>query len=399
MKKFRKMLIAACLSMTALTACGNDGGGSETPTDSTTESDTIKIGLHYELSGSTADYGNAELKGSQLAIAQANERLGEEVYVDVTYDNRGDPAEAVTLAARLAEDGVAGVVGPATSGASTATYQTSNDNQVVVISPSATANNQTLVDPSNPESDVYDYVFRVCFEDTYQGAAMAQFAFDNLGASKAIVYGDTSSEYGKGLMDAFSEHFTSLGGEVVDTMSYVAGETEFSSVLTNIAAQDFDVLYIAGYYSEAGLIIKQARAAGIDCPILGPDGFESTTLSDLAGVENLNDVYFTTAYTTVGASDELQAFIDAYKAEYNEDPNMFSALAYDSTNLLIQAIEEAGTTDPETLKQTLENIEFDGITGSFVFDETHTPVKPVLVVEFVDGVQTNAISVNPSLDE
>ena len=117
MKKFWKMLIVACLSMTALTACGNDDGGSEAPTDSTTESDTIKIGLHYELSGSTADYGNAELKGSQLAIAQANERLGEEVYVDVTYDNRGDPAEAVTLAARLAEDGVAGVVGPATSGA------------------------------------------------------------------------------------------------------------------------------------------------------------------------------------------------------------------------------------------------------------------------------------------
>lgn len=391
MKKLFKMLAVACLSMSTLTACSN----SETGEQGSASSDAIKIGLNYELSGSVADYGNAESKGSHLAINQANEKAGKTLYEVIEYDNRGDSAEATVLATKLAADGVVGVVGPATSGASTATYQVSNDSKVLVVSPSATANNQTSVDPTKEDSDIYEYVFRICFEDSYQGAAMAQFAVDNLGAKKAVVYGDNSSDYGKGLAASFAKQFTDLGGEVVDTVYYQANDTEFSSVLTNIAAKDFDVLYIPGYYQEAGLIIKQARAAGIDCPIVGGDGFESTVLADLAGADNLNDVYFTTAYTTVGASEELQAFVDSYKEAYNEEPNMFSALAFDAANVLIQAIEKAGSTEPEAVQKALAGIEFSGVTGSFTFDETHTPVKSVLVVELVNGVQENAVAVSP----
>ena len=110
------------------------------------------------------------------------------------------------------------------------------------------------------------------------------------------------------------------------------------------------------------------------------------------------DVYKRQAYTTVGASDKLQAFIDAYKAEYNEEPNMFSALAYDATNVLIQAIEEAGSSDGPAVQAALTKISFDGVTGAFTFDATHTPIKPVLVVNLVDGVQTDAVAVTPKLD-
>ena len=161
---------------------------------------------------------------------------------------------------------------------------------------------------------------------------------------------------------------------------------------------DFDVLYIPGYYNEAGLIIKQARDMGIDQAVVGSDGFDSVTLVELGGAENLNDVYFTTAYTTVGASAQLQAFIDAYKAEYNEEPNMFAALAYDATNVLIQAIEEAGSSEGAAVQAALAKISFNGVTGSFTFDATHTPIKPVLVVNLVDGVQTDAVAVIPKLD-
>ena len=159
---------------------------------------------------------------------------------------------------------------------------------------------------------------------------------------------------------------------------------------------DYDVIYIPGYYNEVGLIIKQAREMGIDVPIVGGDGFDSTDLVKLAGKENLNDVFFTTAYTTVNASDELNAFIEAYKEEYGEDPSMFSALAYDATNLMIQAFEEAGTTDTEEVQKTMAGINFKGVTGSFTFDETHTPDKAALVVEIVDGEQKNAVDVNPN---
>lgn len=392
MKTLKKVFLTAVAVMMAasMTACNDSSSDDSSGSDG---SDSIKIGLHYELTGAVADYGTAELKGSELAIKQANEAGGN--YTAVIYDNKSDTTEAVTLAAQLTSDGVAGVVGPATSGASAATYQIMNDSKVTVISPSATAIDQTL-NPTNGK--VYDYIFRICFEDSYQGAAMAQYAVDTLGKSKAVIYADTSSDYAKGLTDAFSAQFTKLGGTVVTIDYYNKGDTDFNSVLTKFKDLDFDVLYVPGYYNEAGLIIKQAREMGIDCEIIGPDGFDSDTLIDLAGASNLNQVYYTTAYTTVGASDQLQSFIDAYKAEYNEEPGMFAALAYDSTNLLIQAIEKAGSTDPEAVRSAVESIEFDGVTGSFSFDETHTPIKSVLVVTLVDGVQGDAVAVSPDLD-
>lgn len=405
MNMMKKAFVGAAALMLAasMTGCGNSdsGNGGSAGTDSNGSAGAgngIKIGLHFEMTGGAADYGNAELKGAKLAIKQANEAAGSEKFSTVIYDNKTDLTEAVTLASKLAGDGVVGVVGPATSGQSAASYQILNDAKITVVSPSATQNNVTLTNPDDASSKPYEYVFRVCFEDSYQGAAMAQYAYDTLGTTKAVIYSDSTTDYAKGLTEAFENQFTKLGGTVVGKESYQTNDTEFSSVLTKIKGLDFDVLYIPGYYNEAGLIIKQAREMGIDCAIVGADGFESPSLLELGGAENLNGVYFTTAYTTVGASDKLQAFIDAYKAEYNEDPNMFSALGYDSTNVLIQAVEAAGSADNAAVQAAMAKISFDGVTGSFTFDETHTPIKPVLVVNLVDGVQQNAVPVTPKLD-
>ncbi len=399
MKKMMKVFAVACLSAMTLTACSNES----TPTtdgntggDVPSGTDTVTIGLNYELTGGVADYGTAESKGSKLAIKLANEAAGTEKYAYIEYDNKSDETESITLATQLAADGVVGVVGPATSGASAATYPILNESKVPVVSPSATANNQTLVNPDDPTSAVYDYVYRICFEDSYQGAAMAQYAYDTLGAKKVAIYGSSSSDYALGLKEAFTAQFEKLGGSIVASEAYQDGDTDFSSVLTTLASQDFDALYIPGYYSEAGLIIKQARDMGITQPIIGADGFDSVTLIELAGASALNDVYFTTAYTTVDASDKLQAFVDAYKAEYNEEPGMFAALAFDSVNLLLHAVEEAQSTDPEAVQKALSAISFSGVTGDFTFDETHTPLKSVLVVTLEDGVQTTAVSVSPA---
>lgn len=382
-KKLFKLLATGALALSTLAGCsGNNDGG---------DTNEVKIGLHFELTGGVAEYGNAELRGAELAIELANKDDNKYTYKGISYDNKSDTTEAVTLAAKLVSEGVVGVVGPATSGASAATYQVSNDAKVIVVSPSATANNQTL----DAKGNVYDYVYRICFEDSYQGAAMAQFAVDTLKAKTVAVYGSVSSDYAKGLNKAFTDQFVKLGGSVVENVSYQDGDTDFSAVLTSLASKDFDVLYIPGYYNEAGLIIKEARKLGIDCPIIGGDGFDSTTLPDLAGAENLNDVYYTTGYTSVGASDALKAFIDAYKAKYNSEPSMFEALAFDATNLLIQAVEKAGSTKTEDVNAAVAAINFSGVTGDFTFDETHTPIKSVLVVELEDGVQANALAVTP----
>ena len=225
---------------------------------------------------------------------------------------------------------------------------------------------------------------------------MAVYAKDTLKKTKAVVISDSSSDYAKGLSKAFQDKFKEKGGKIVTELNYQAKDTDFNVQLTKIKGMDFDVIYIPGYYNEVGLIIKQAREMGIDVPIVGGDGFDSTDLVKLAGNKNLNDVFFTTAYTTVDASDALTQFIADYRKEYNEDPSMFSALAYDATNVLIQSFEKAGTADSEAAQKAMAELDFKGVTGSFTFDETHTPKKAALVVELVDGEQKNAVEVDPN---
>jgi len=213
---------------------------------------------------------------------------------------------------------------------------------------------------------------------------------------KAVVIYDSGSDYAIGLYNTFSEKFTALGGTIVAAEAYIDSDTDFSAILTKINGEDFDVIYIPGYYNQAGLIIKQARELGIMVPIVGPDGFDSPTLVDLAGASNLNDVYFTTAYSNLSTDPDQAAFIEAYKAKYGKEPNMFAALGYDATNLLLAAIQQAGSSDPAAVQQALLNISgFKGVTGTITFDEYHNPIKPVLMVKLVNGEQAESIEVQP----
>lgn len=388
---FWKVLASGSIVASMLVGCSSGGTAQEAVKLS--EGDTVKIGLNYELSGSVATYGQAMDKGTQLAIKQYNESDDAKYKIEaVSMDNKSDSAEATSIAEKLMGEGVAMQIGPATSGDSIATYPSSENNKVPVLSPAVTQNGGMLKE----DGTAYEYAWRICFEDSAQASAMAVFAKD-LGKTKAVVYSDAANDYAKGLAEDFVAKFEDLGGEVVAQENYTSGDTDFNAALSKIKELDFDVLYVPGYYNESGLIIKQAREAGITQTILGPDGMDSPKLAELAGKENLNDVYFTTAYTTVDASDELTSFIEAYKAEYDEEPDMFSVLAYDATNLGLQALEEAGETG-EALNEAIKNIEFTGLTGSFTFDEEHTPLKKVLVVELQNGEQVNPVEVDPNAE-
>ncbi|MBE6113686.1 MAG: ABC transporter substrate-binding protein [Erysipelotrichaceae bacterium] len=380
-----KKLLVALLALMMFTACSS-GSGSK-------NSESVKIGLNFELTGEVASYGNSEADAVMLAIKHANEDggvLGKEI-VPVKLDNQSDQAETVSVQTKLATvEKVTGIIGPAVSGLTAAVYPVANEYGVVSISASATADGIT----QDENGDVFDYAFRVCFLDSYQGLAMAKFVSSELGASKAVVIGDSSSDYAKGLSKSFINQFTSMGGSIVAEESYVEGDTEFNSVLTKIKDMDFDVIYIPGYYGEVSLIVKQARAMGINVPITGGDGFDAPELLQIAGPEALNDVYFTTAYTTVTTDSNVLDFVEAYKAEYNKDPDMFAALAYDAAGILIQAIEDAGSDEPEAVKDALVAMDaYQGVTGKISFDELHNAEKSVLVVELVDGVQANSIEV------
>jgi branched-chain amino acid transport system substrate-binding protein len=381
MKKTLALVTAVILTMAVFVSCSQS---------TSTNSDTIKIGINYELSGGVASYGQSSVEGIELAIEEINKAggiNGKQIEA-VKYDNKSDEAQATTLTTKLmTNDKVVAVLGPATSGAFKATIPEALRNKIPVASGSATADDVTVDD----NGTVKEYAFRICYNDSYQGTAMAYYALNNLSKSKAVVIMDSSSDYGKGLAENFVRTFEENGGTIVAQEAYVKDDTDFNSILTKIKGQDFDVIYIPGYYQEAGLIIKQARDLGIDVPILGADGFDSPVLLELAGAEALTDVYFSNHYSSLDESPIVKDFIAAFKAKYNKEPDAFNALGYDLAKFVVEGIKNASEVKGEAVKDALASTkDFVGVTGSFSVDENHNPVKAIVVIELKNGVQASS---------
>lgn len=355
--------------------------------------DTVKIGGNFELTGDAAAYGTPMSEAAKLAVKEVNENggvLGGEVeYVE--YDNTSDLTEAASVAQRLASEDVVGIVGPATTGDSNAQIPVIQEAAVPAILPAATGNGMTLDD----NGDVFEYLFRVAFEDAFQGRAAATYVTETLGAQTAALFVDQSTDYATGLEQAFTEEFEALGGQVVTTESFQSGDTDFTASLTSLLSQEFDVLYVPGYYTEVGLLIKQARELGITQPIVGGDGLGNQTLVDLAGASNVNDVYYTAHYSPLSDDEDLQDFLTKFEEEYGKQADQFAVLSYDATMLLLDAVERAGSTDRQAVTDALAATEtFDGLTGTFSIDEDHNPVKEVLMLQLTNGEVENVEAVN-----
>lgn len=375
MRKLLSVFLVLVLTVTLFAGCGTKANENE-----------IVIGLNYELSGAAASYGSSSVEGIELAFEQINAAggiNGKQVVLK-KYDNKSDAAEATTLTTKLmTQDNVVMVLGPATSGAFKATIPVSTKNKIPVASGSATADDVTV-----DASGVKEYAYRICFSDSVQGNAMAVYAVETLGAKNAVIIMDSSSDYGKGLAANFKSTFEQRGGTVVAEEAYVAGDTDFNAILTKIRGESFDVIYIPGYYEEAGLIIKQARALGINTPILGADGFESPVLMELAGAEALNDIYYSNHYSSADENPAVQKFIQDYKGKYNKEPDCFAALGYDLANLVTEAIKNSSSLKGEDLNKAIAaTSNFEGITGDISIDENHNAVKDIMIIKLKDGVQ------------
>lgn len=373
------------------TGCGSKGADSSS--DAAKE---VKIGINYELTGGVASYGEASVKGIEMAFDEINAAGGINgmKIVPVKVDNKSDAAEATSLATRLmTQEGVVACLGPATSGNFMATIPVAMGNKIPIISASATADEGVTTDS---KGTVNDYVFRLCFNDSFQGITMANFASQNLSAKKAVIIQDKSSDYAEGLAKNFIKTFEAAGGTIVAQEGYVSKDKDFNSILTSIKGKDFDVIFLPGYYQEAGLVIKQARGLGIDAPVLGADGFDSPVLLELAGASALNNVYFSNHYSSLDQDPMVQDFIKAYKEKYKEEPNAFNALGYDLGKYIADAIQRAGSTDPTAIKDALASTEnFAGVTGSFSMGKDHNPIKSIVVIGLKDGVQSTSVKVEP----
>ncbi len=383
MQKIKKLLIMASLSL-LVSACG-----------SKPSKDTIKVGVNLELTGDVSVYGLPERKGLELAQAEINAKggiLGKELEF-IFYDNAYDNTKAVENAIKLAtQDNVVAMLGPATSAPSAAAAAIAKQFEVLLFTPSGTAESVTL------DGDVVNpFSFRASFIDRFQGIVMANFVSNNLQMKTAAIVFNNSTEYSIGLRDAFIEQFEKNGGQIVAQESYRDKETDFESILTKLSNKEFEALVLTDYASPAAIILGKAREMGITAKVIGPDGFETSDFNELAGgVANVNDVYFVNHFSPLLDNAKVKSFVQAYEAKYSEKVNTFAALGYDTVYMLKQAIENANSTDPIAVRDALKALtDFDGVTGKISFDEFNNPIKAAVMIELQDGEQVKAEIVNP----
>ena len=387
--KLLSVLAAGAMFMGALTGCG--GGGSKGA-----DGDTIKIGGVLEMTGGSASFGISSKNGIDLALKKINEKgvLGGKKLSLVVADTKSEASEATNAMQKvISQDKVVAVIGPNQSSAVIAAGAINNGSKVVDITPMGT-NPDVTVDPKTKK--VKPYSFRTCFIDPFQGTVMASFASNDLKVKKAAIYIDNTSDYAKGLAQFFKENFVKNGGQVVIEEAYLQKDTDFKSTLTKIKAAQPDFIYIPGYYQEVGLIVKQAREMGITVPMAGGDGWDSAKLPEIAGKAALENTFFSSLYSPDDTSDLNKEFVAEYKKAYNTNPDVFAALAYDSTLLVAKAIEDAGSADPAKIAEAMAKIKgFKGVSGEVTFNEEHNPIKSAVIIEHKDGKQTFKAKVNP----
>ena len=351
-----------------------DGGSASGGSDS----DTIRIGGLAPLTGDAASYGVAVNNAIQMAVEDINANGGidgkqiEYIY----YDEKGDTTEATNAYNKLVQDDkVVAIIGDVTTKPTLAVAQTSQQDNIPIITATATAAEVTLTGPN---------IFRACFTDPFQGELMASYASEKLGATKVAVLSDMADDYSSGIAEAFVAKAEELGMQVVADEKYQDGDVDFKSQLTNIKGQNPDVLFLPVYYEDLRLISAQAKEVGVTAQLCGADGWDSV-LTDNFDSSVLNGGVFCSQYSTESTDERVQSFISAYKEKYEMDPNMFAVLAYDATNMMAQAISDAGSTDSQAIIDAMAALEYDGLTGHMTFDEDRNPKKSAVIVSIQDN--------------
>ena len=388
MKKKFALTLVSLASVALLAACGEVSTTGNSGSASGTEiGKTLKIGFNFEETGDVASYGTAEQKAAKLAVDEINKAGGvDDKQIEVTdKDNKSELSEASTVSTNLVTQAkVNAIIGPATSGGTGAAITNAAKASVPLITPSGTQDDLTKGQ---------DYLFRTTFIDSFQGKILSKYVTDNLKAKKVVLYYDNSSDYAKGIAKAFQEEYK---GEIVATETFASKDTDFQAALTKFKGKDFDALVVPGYYTEAGKIVNQARGIGIDKPIVGGDGFNSEEFISQATPAAATNVYYVSGYSTSGdMTAKAKKFLEAYKAKYNEEPSMFSALAYDSVYMVAEASK--GAKNSVDIKENLAKLkDFEGVTGSITMDKNHNPVKSALMIGLKDGKVDTVETVKPN---
>ncbi len=349
----------------------------------------IKIGAVTCLTGELSTFGVSSKQGANLAVGEINSAggvLGQNIDL-IVEDNGSKAGETATILRKfISQDKVSAILGDLTSSATMEGAPIAQESKIPMLTPSAT--NVAI-------TKVGDYIFRSCFVDPFTGRIMAKFALDKLKATQAIVITDVKQDYSVGLTDAIRQYFVANGARISGELSYSSGDTNFRTQLTEAKMAHPDVIFLPGYYTEAALILRQAKQLGINCPFVGGEGWDSPVLIQVAG-KSADGNYYTDHFSAADPDPRVQGFVQDYRAKYGSIPDALAALWYDGARLMAQALQRAGSTDPSKIRDALAGTRgFEGVTGRITIDENRNAAKSGVILKIDNGALKMVQQVTP----
>ena len=388
MRKLFSLLLVLALAFSVVACAAPAPAATEAEAPAAEEAvpagDGITLGVISPNTGALAVYGAAVTTAVDLAVSEINAAggiLGQQIAV-INTDDQFDPAETLNAFNSLVSQGVGLIVGSVTSGCTSAITGAANEEGVVLLTPSATADSITTED---------DYVFRACYADGFQGAIAAYYAKSAGYTDVGVVY-CAADTYSKGLYDSFAAAAATYGLNIKAVESTASLDVQdYTNQFGSMVSSGVEFVYAPYYYDVIGpYIVTQARAAGYNGIIMGADGYDGTPdyVVEGADLTAFNNVYWTNHYDPADADPKVQAFVAAYQAMFNSTPNAISALAYDAVYMYKAAIEKAGSADPAAVRAALADTTavYSGVTGTFSLDAAGTPAKGAAILSFAsDG--------------
>lgn len=337
------------------------GCGDKAQTE-TTDTKTLLIGQASPLTGPQAHLGKDNENGVRLALEEINTAGltlgGQKVVLALrSEDDAADPKTATTVAQKLVDEGVAGVVGHLNSGATIPASKIYADNGIPQISPSATAIAYTTAG--------FKTAYRVMTNDAQQGSVLGAFAVNTLGAKRIAIVDDRTA-YGQGLADEVAKAVAAAGGEVVAREYTSDRATDFMAILTSIKAKSPDLIFFGGMDPQAAPMVRQMKRLGMTAKFLGADGTQTPKFIELAGAD-AEGVLASNPGLPLDAMPGGAAFKTKFEARYGKIQN-YAPYAYDALYVLVEAMKRAGSSDPAKYLAELPKTDYQGVTGHIRFD-------------------------------
>jgi branched-chain amino acid transport system substrate-binding protein len=330
----------------------------------------IKIGFNVPLTGFAAADGKSALEGAKLAVAQANAKggvAGQKVEL-VIYDDQASPKEAVPVATRLVEkDKVLGAVSGSYSGSTRAAAGIFQQARVPYVVAYAIHPDITLTG---------DYMFRTAAMGEVQGRAGAMLV-QNLGKKKVALV-TLKNDFGQALAVGFKEGAAKFGLEIVNEYEYGIQDRQFGALVSKLKSDNPEIIYASGYYFTAGPLVSQLRAAGINVPIIGQEGYDSDKFIEIAGAA-AEGTYVTTSLDRDSESAATRSFLADFRKAAGFNADMVAASAYTAANVLIEGLKKSGGKGGEALKNALAGGSYDTPIGKLTFNDLHEVTKDVQV--------------------